>query len=74
MTSWYHQGVCLSTAGLQRIKRAICEIMFFDGVMTDPVCTFDQNSNFAAGVRWQLIDQAGREWKKQDKGTMAREV
>ena len=62
MTSWHHQGVCLSAAGLQRINIVICEIMFCDGV-TDPVCTFDQNRNFAAGVRWQLIDQAGREWK-----------
>ena len=71
MTSWHHQGVCLSAAGLQRINIVICEIMFCDGV-TDPVCTFDQNRNFAAGVRWQLIDQAGREWKRQDKGMMAR--
>ena len=71
MTNWHHQGVCLSAAGLQRINIVICEIMFCDGV-TDPVCTFDQNRNFAAGVRWQLIDQAGREWKRQDKGMMAR--
>ena len=28
-------------------------------------CTFDQNRNFSAGVRWnwQLIDQAAREWE-----------
>ena len=69
MTSWHHQGVCLSAAGLQRINIVICEIMFCDGV-TDPVCTFDQNRNFR--VLWQLlIDQAPREWKRQDKGTMA---
>ena len=55
--------------GLQRSNRAICEIMVCKGV-TDPVCTFDQNRNFR--VLWQLlIDQAPREWKRQDKGTMA---
>ena len=62
--------VCVGLqAGLQRSNRAICEIMVCEGV-TDPVCTFDQNRNFR--VLWQLlIDQAPREWKRQDKGTMA---
>ena len=71
MTSWHHQGVCLSAAGLQKSNRVICEIKFRNGV-TDPVCTFDQNRNFALGVRRQLIDQTPREWKRQDKGMMAR--
>ena len=51
MTSWHHQGVCLSAAGLRRCNRVICETMFRNGV-TDTFCTFDQNRNFAPGVLW----------------------
>ena len=63
--------VCVS--GCVLVCREAIELFvksWFCKAVTDPVCTFDQNRNFR--VLWQLlIDQAPREWKRQDKGTMA---
>ena len=59
------QRVRLSAIRLEKSHRAICEITLRNHVLGLCECTFGQNRNFSAGVRWnwQLIDQAAGEWK-----------